>query len=159
MPNALSVTRQLVLTVLLVGAMFYDLRYRIVPNLLIVISMVAGVVLGVMEGIDVCLKTVLLALLISYPFYFGYEKGWMGGGDVKLVTAISILAGEQLAKTFFLAGTMGGGVVSLVGLLTSSVKSKTNNTTDGKQPVVVPYAAAYAACGLLVQMLLLGGTR
>jgi Flp pilus assembly protein protease CpaA len=157
MPNVPSITRQFVLTMLLAGAMFYDLRYRIVPNFLIALAGGVGVVLAAMEGIDVCLKTILLALLTCYPFYYGYEKGWMGGGDVKLVAAISLLVGEELAGTYFLAGTMGGGFMSLVCLLLSRTEHSVDDGEGGGKPVVVPYAAIYAASGLLIQILLFAG--
>lgn len=156
MPNVPSITRQLVLTMLLAGAVFYDLRYRIVPNFLIAIAGGVGVVLAAVEGIDVCFKTILLALLTSYPFYYGYERGWMGGGDVKLVAATSLVVGERLARTYFLAGTMGGGIVSLISLLLSRAEPRADDGEGGGQPVVVPYAAIYAVSGLLVQILLIG---
>lgn len=159
MPNVPSITRQFVLTMLLAGALFYDLRYRIVPNFLIAIAGGVGVVLAAIEGIDVCLKTILLALFTSYPFYYGYEKGWMGGGDVKLVAAISLLVGEGLAITYFLAGTIGGGIISFIGLLLCRAEHRADNGPGGGQSVVVPYAAIYAASGLLVQILSIGWGR
>jgi Flp pilus assembly protein protease CpaA len=74
MPNVPSITRQFILTMLLAGAMFYDLRYRIVPNFLIALAGGVGVVLAAMEGIDVCLKTILLAFLTCIDYLVTFNS-------------------------------------------------------------------------------------
>ena len=151
----LILARESILTILLVTTVFYDLRYRIVPNYLIVLSIAAGLIVTGMEGIAALLKTMTLAVLLSYPLYYGYERGWMGGGDVKLVLATSLIAGEKLAKVYFLVGALGGGMVSLWYLLANRIKQhRSQGAYEGKQAVMVPYAAAYAACGLLAQLVL-----
>ncbi len=163
MNGILDMTRQAALIVLLTGAMFCDLRYRIVPNLLVVLSVIVGAVLLAFEGFDALLRTILLALIISYPFYHGFQRGLLGGGDVKLVAAITIMAGEQLAKTYFLVGAMGGGLVSLIALILDGRKNQLMPNSDCHQPqkgrqVVVPYAAAYSAAILVAEVMrFLGG--
>ena len=137
------------LTILSTGAVFCDLRYRIVPNFLIGLALIVGLVLAGVEGLEVLIKTILLSLVVSYPLYYGFERGWMGGGDVKLVIATSIVAGEELAMTYFLCGTFGGGIVSL----TSLVLSRARTSEQKEQIIMVPYAAAYSLGVLLVQMI------
>lgn len=73
----IPVFRELILTILLAATIFYDLRYRIVPNFLIVLSLAAGLITTGMEGITALLKTITVAVLLSYPAFYGYERaGW-----------------------------------------------------------------------------------
>lgn len=147
----IPVFRELILTILLAATIFYDLRYRIVPNFLIVLSLAAGFIMTGMEGITTLLKTITVAVLLSYPAFYGYERGWMGGGDVKLVVAISLIAGEELAKFYFFVGSLGGGMLSLFCLVVNRLKQQSNGNTRQKQLVMIPYAAAHAAAVLAVQ--------
>jgi len=150
----MGLAKELVLGALLLGTVYYDLRLRVVPNPLIAVSLIAGLVLRFCEGIGSLIRTMLLALMLSWPFYQGYRRGWRGGGDVKLVAATSLLAGEGKAIAFFLAGVMAGGLVSLFGILQKKKGDRLADRSGTKKPadrsvVMVPYAAAYSL-GVLV---------
>ncbi|NLY30006.1 MAG: prepilin peptidase [Firmicutes bacterium] len=146
--------KELTLTILLLGTVYYDLRFRIVPNPLIAVSIIVGLVLRAAQGVGSLIHTVLLTLMIGWPFYLGFRRGWMGGGDVKLVAAASLLAGEEKTGAFFLAGTAAGGLASLLSIVSRKRRERlvgrswTRESAERPLPMV-PYAAAYSL-GILV---------
>ena len=145
--------KELTLTALLLGTIYYDLRFRIVPNPLVAVSLIVGLVFGAVEGFGSLLHTLLISLMVSWPVYQGFRRGWMGGGDVKLVAAASLLAGEGKAAAFFFAGTAAGGLVSLLSLVSRRQERLLGKSSAERSPdrpfVMVPYAAAYSL-GILV---------
>jgi Flp pilus assembly protein protease CpaA len=149
--NKLESIRHITLLVLLTGVAYYDLRFRIVPNFLTAPALVVGLVLLGAEGLEAFLRTIWLALLLTYPFFYGFQKGWMGGGDVKLVAVVSVLAGQKLATAVFWAGILAGGTLSLVSLAMASLRDE---NADARGPIWVPYAAGYALGAMLLQALL-----
>ena len=49
--------KELTLTALLLGTIYYDLRFRIVPNPLVAVSLIVGLVFGAVEGFGSLLHT------------------------------------------------------------------------------------------------------
>ncbi len=88
-----------------------DLRYRRVPNWLTVPALVAGVTLnlaaGGREGLITAGAGALAGGAIMLPLVL---IGWVGAGDMKLVTALGALGGWRLAAGSLGAGTLVGGV-------------------------------------------------
>ena len=98
--------------VLLVVALFYDLRWRRVPNWLVLTSLLLGLALSVasnsVDGAWFSFFGVLVALAFFLPPYL---FGWLGAGDVKLFCALGVLLGPWGTVLAALYTALAGGVV------------------------------------------------
>ena len=97
-----------------------DWRWQRIPNQVTYPTMVAGLVLGSLEGIPGApfgagaldhLAGLVLAFLVSYPFYV---SGGLKAGDAKMLMAIGALRGSLFLLTSALYGALAGGVLALV---------------------------------------------
>ena len=103
----------LLLCALLVGITAADLRYRIIPNRLVVPGLVAGYALGVALQPDRYLE-LLIATLAAGAFLLAaalLTRGGLGMGDVKLVAMLGAFLGKAVS------------VALLAGMLTSALPS------------------------------------
>lgn len=106
------------LAAVLLAAVVTDVRARRIPNGLVLVGWIGGLVLnGLMGGggglVDAAAGW-LLCLGVGLPFWL---LGWMGAGDVKLVAAVGAILGVDLAP-YALAGIgVAGGLLAFVMLL------------------------------------------
>ncbi len=77
-------------------AAFTDLRSRMIPNWLTFPAFSAGFVLHAsLGGFQGALFAMLAALLCFAPAYFLFVRGALGGGDVKLFSALGVWLGVR----------------------------------------------------------------
>lgn len=104
-------------SVLLV-AVITDVRSRRIPNALILFGWLGGFALnGVLGGGAGLLDSAtgwLLCLGIGLPFWL---LGWMGAGDVKLVAAVGVILGLDLAAYALVGIGLAGGILAVAQLL------------------------------------------
>jgi len=117
---------QIALGIVAVIAGLYDLRYRRVPNWLVLGGLAAGLGLNTwvngFGGLGTSLKGAGLALLVYLPLYLIRA---MGAGDVKLMAAIgSIVGPANWFGVFIVTGILGG----VVGLTAVVLKGRLNRT-------------------------------
>lgn len=101
----------------------YDLRWFILPNKLVLTAILIsiGYVLSVYfrngynwEALLSSLLASMLLLLIFYGLFIISKGDWMGGGDVKLVVALGLIAsGPLLAMVLLFVASLIGTLVSL----------------------------------------------
>lgn len=107
----------LVLLVLL--AAVYDLRYRRIPNWLVVAGLILGFALNAALFHLTGLRQAGLGSALAFAVYFPlFVLRAMGGGDVKLMLAIGALVGPLNWFILFLLAAVLGGVLAVVLLLT-----------------------------------------
>lgn len=163
------------LAVLLLVATGYDIRFRRIPNWLTLLGCVAGLLFATVHGGIAGLlesgKGLLLAFAIGLPFWL---LGWMGAGDVKLVSAVGAFVGGGLVVNTLLAIGIAGAGLAIVALLWRGVLSRTGERMmatlglsvasrrwmyvapdEQERDVRLPYAVAIST-GTLVAMLLFG---
>ncbi len=101
--------------IILCAAALHDFAVRTVPNLYSVLLFVAGFALRLLSGGLHALEWGLGAALIVFVVTFIFWRlRWMGGGDVKLLTAAAIFV-TPLAVPMLVAGTaLAGGVLALL---------------------------------------------
>lgn len=101
---------------LLIAGVVSDVRFRRVPNHLVIVLFVVGI-LGVLTGkaqsatLVQCVLGVAVGLAAWLPFWLG---GLLGAGDVKYFAAASAWLGVPLAWRAAIIAAMVGGVMSLM---------------------------------------------
>jgi prepilin peptidase CpaA len=93
-----------------------------------------------------------LALVIGFVL-FGANV--IGGGDVKLMAAVTLWAGPIRLPLLIIATALAGGIVALLLLLFRW--GKRIHTREKGSPTVIPYGVAIAAGGLVVALSLSRG--
>jgi prepilin peptidase CpaA len=108
------------LAVCLLLAVIWDVRVRRIPNSVCGAIAVGGLgvqfwdagALAALAGLGVGIGT------IAVLFVF-WQRGGIGGGDVKLAGAVAIWVGPWSLPAFWLSAALAGGAVALVCLLAS----------------------------------------
>jgi len=103
----------LVFTGLAVG---FDVRERRIPNRLVLIGIVAGILFNGSAGRPQLFDSVLglgLGLgILLLPFAFG----WLGAGDVKFFGAVGALLGVKFVPRVFFYSALLGGVLAVISI-------------------------------------------
>ncbi len=97
---------------------YYDVRYRRIPNLFVLATLIGGLTLnlfyggwrGIGQSAAGCGLALGLMLLL-------HVLGAMGAGDVKLFAAIGSVLGAQLVLPTFLVVALTGGVLAVYSML------------------------------------------
>jgi len=151
--------------ILLVAAALHDVAARTIPNWVSLGLCALGVLLRCVDGHLVA--GLSLGLLVFAVATFCWKRGWMGGGDVKLLSAAAIFVPPDHVGDMLIAVTLAGGVVGLIYLVGRTLLSR-----HGRPPTArprrllarilrverrrlsrggpLPYASAIAAGTLLV---------
>ena len=159
-PSWLAVPVAMGLLASVLWAMFSDLRSRRIPNQASAAIAAFWIVQAVCSG---AVTDSLLALLGAAGVFAGgllfWRFGWLGGGDVKLLAALSLWAGGPLLLPFLLLTTLLGGVLTLAQLsLARGAAMAIGMGAPGRRlspalvgsgrPLAVPYGLAIGAAGL-----------
>ena len=112
----LPLVTQVVLVLIVMTAGIYDLRYRRIPNWLVLVGLVLGFGLNTflfgLSGLGLSLKGMGLALLIYFPLYLLRA---MGAGDAKLMAAVGAIFGPgNWIMLFMVTAVLGGVAAELV---------------------------------------------
>ena len=94
---------------------YYDVRYRRIPNLIVIATLVAGLVLNsALDSWHGVLGSAEGFALAFTPMFLMHVFGAMGAGDVKLFAAICSLMGAHLVLPTFLIVAVTGGVLGIL---------------------------------------------
>jgi prepilin peptidase CpaA len=105
---------QVMLAVLVLIAAGFDIRFRRIPNWLVLSGMLWGVAMNVFLFGNAGLKTALIGIGLAFVIYFPlFIIRGMGAGDVKLMMAIGALVGPVNWFTIFLMTGILGGLMAL----------------------------------------------
>ncbi len=147
----------------------HDFAFRTVPNAASVALLALGLALRLLDGPFSLLGwSSLIAVGVLVVTFFFWRMGWMGGGDVKLLTAASFFVPPTLqSQASLISGTaLAGGVLALTYLAASAiVRRPTGSRPQGFLPRVLrceqwrvsrrgplPYAAAIAVGGVIATL-------
>jgi prepilin peptidase CpaA len=130
-----------------------DVKTRRIPNALCAALAVAGVTLHVPQGIGIALLAVVAMLLGLAAGWLVFSAGWLGGGDVKLISACCAVVGFSGSFRLVLDILIAGALLSLV---TAALRRKLGTLLRGALIVArhgagagaagtVPYGVAIAA--------------
>ena len=116
--SALHGAAFLTLTSLLLVAVVFDLKFRIIPNWVCACMLLMGFVFqSVMfgtHGLTAAVTGVLLALAVFVPLY---AMQWMGAGDAKLMAAVGAFLGPVGMLNAILFTFFAGGLIALVHII------------------------------------------
>jgi len=114
----LSGAGQILLGILVMVAAVYDIRYRRIPNWLVLAGIVAGCAWNTYSsggtGLLHALKGLGLGFILYFPLYLLRARG---AGDVKLLAAVGAITGPGNCFWVFLLTAILGGVIALVLLM------------------------------------------
>ena len=116
--NNLPGPTQAALAALVLIAAGFDLRYRKIPNWLVLTGLVAGISLSYVAFRGEGLKQALLGASLAFAVYFPlFALRAMGGGDLKLMVAVASFIGPSNWISLFLITAILGGAIAIVLLL------------------------------------------
>jgi prepilin peptidase CpaA len=118
----MDVAKGVVLTALLAAGCLSDLRARRIPNKLVLVTAVIGVVFAVaggnwVGGLVRAGEGLITGLAIWFPFF---AFGMLGAGDVKLFAASATFLGARGAAEGALYTALYGGVLAAVFMIANS---------------------------------------
>ena len=97
---------------------YYDVRYRRIPNLFVLATLVSGLTLNLIYGGWAGLGASALGCAMALGLMLVlHVLGAMGAGDVKLFAAIGSVLGAGLVMPTFLVVVLTGGVLAVVSML------------------------------------------
>lgn len=134
----------IVLLSLLAVTVWTDHREHRIPNALVVIIMVSGLLLQTMDAGTTGLAYGMLGLLVGLAtFFFFYAKGGMAAGDVKLLAATGTFLGP--ASTLLAGGlALVAGALIAGGVITYQRLRGIGPTTEQILTSRFPFAGAIA---------------
>jgi prepilin peptidase CpaA len=104
---------------LLLTAALHDAAVRTIPNWIPASLVVAGLILRVQQGntpAGLGIAALLLTILVVL-----WLRGFIGGGDMKLIPAVALVLPPSDAPVFVLSVAIAGGVLALIYLALSVV--------------------------------------
>ena len=108
-------------TAVLIAAALHDIVARTAPNWMAATLSTFGLVIQAIHG--QLLIALLVGLIVFTVSAFCWRRGWMGGGDVKLLAAAAIVVSPSHAVIFVAAVAIAGAVSALIYLVGSRIVS------------------------------------
>lgn len=108
----------LVLLPLATAVIYYDVRYRRIPNWLVLSALIAGLAINTaFGGFQGALGSFMGLGLAFIPMFLMHIFGAMGAGDVKLFGAIGAVVGVSLVPLTFVVVVMLGGALAIFSMI------------------------------------------
>jgi prepilin peptidase CpaA len=94
---------------LLVWAACLDVANRLIPNWVCVVLSAAGLAGRLLMGAEEALSSIEATLALFGALFLMFSRGWLGGGDVKLLIAMAIgLSPSHLLRLIAVMAVVGG---------------------------------------------------
>jgi len=114
------VMKLLLLVPLAVAVIYYDVRFRRIPNVLVLTALVAGLAINIsFRGAPGALSSLAGLAVAFVPMFLMHVFGAMGAGDVKLFAAVGAVVGISLVPLTFVVVVMLGGLLAVYSMVRS----------------------------------------
>jgi len=108
----------ILLAPLAIFVIYYDVRYRRIPNLLVLATLVAGISINIaFSGVPGMVSSLEGFALAFFPMLLMHIFGAMGAGDVKLFGAVGAVLGVSQVPLAFVVVVMLGAVLAVYTML------------------------------------------
>jgi prepilin peptidase CpaA len=147
-----------ILVVFVVAIVYTDWRWRRIPNFFTYPVMVAGLLLGALEGFPGApfgggfmdhVAGLVIGFLVAYPFYVA---GGLKAGDGKYLMAVGAIRGMGLLLSGAIYGALIGGVIAL-GVIAARRLRPADASAGPVMKTWIPYGVALGL-GTLVALAL-----
>jgi prepilin peptidase CpaA len=120
MPVSPDVMKLLLLIPMAAFIVYYDVRYRRIPNLLVLSLLIGGLTINIsFGGFNGALTSLEGFALAFLPMFLIHLFGAMGAGDVKLFAAVGSVIGVSMVPLTFLVVVMLGAALAVYTMLRS----------------------------------------
>ncbi|MEN3326185.1 MAG: prepilin peptidase CpaA [Acidobacteriota bacterium] len=120
MPVSPDVMKLLLLIPMAVFIVYYDVRYRRIPNMLVLSLLIGGLTINIsFGGLNGALTSLEGLALAFLPMFLIHMFGAMGAGDVKLFGAVGSVIGVSMVPMTFVVVVMLGAVLAIYTMLRS----------------------------------------
>ncbi len=118
MPVSPDVMKLLLLIPMAMFIIYYDVRYRRIPNLLVLSLLIGGLTINIsFGGFNGALTSLEGFALAFLPMFLIHLFGAMGAGDVKLFGAVGSVIGVSMVPMTFVVVVMLGAVLAIYTML------------------------------------------
>ncbi len=108
------------LAVLGPAVIYFDVRYRRIPNILVLATLIAGLAFNIsVAGLDGALSSLEGFGLAFIPMFMMHLFGAMGAGDVKLFGAVGAVLGVGMVPMTFVVVVMVGAMLAVYSMMRS----------------------------------------
>jgi len=126
MPVPPDVMKLLLLIPMAIFIVYYDVRYRRIPNVLVLSLLIGGLTINIsFGGLNGALTSVEGLALAFLPMFLIHMFGAMGAGDVKLFGAVGSVIGVSMVPLTFVVVVMLGAVLAIYTMLRSGTMFST----------------------------------
>jgi prepilin peptidase CpaA len=146
-------------TAILAIAAWSDLATRTIPDWCSLALLALGIAFRLIEGPTAALSSLALAIVVGGGFLFLHARGFIGGGDVKLIAALAVGTAPAALPDLLFAIGLAGGALGIAYLAMSRVMPRPALRPNAALPMRVavveanriarrgplPYALAIAA--------------
>lgn len=120
MPVSPVAMKLLLLIPLAMVVIYYDVRFRRIPNVLVLAALIAGLTINISYGGWRGAVSSLGGFAVAFiPMFLMHVFGAMGAGDVKLFAAIGAVVGLPLVPMTFVVVVMLGAVLAIYSMIRS----------------------------------------
>ncbi|MFN0086339.1 MAG: prepilin peptidase [Blastocatellia bacterium] len=117
----------ILLTPLAAVITYYDVKYRRIPNVLVLTALLSGLAINVIVGGWTGLFRSLSGCVIAFGLMLLLHVfGALGAGDVKLFAAIGAVIGAQMVLPTFLVILITGGAMAVLATLRTGTMRETS---------------------------------
>lgn len=120
MPFSHEMMKLLLLTPVAFAVIYFDVRYRRIPNFIVVATLVAGVIINSAIGSWAGMLGSAEGFALAFaPMFLMHLFGAMGAGDVKLSGAVGAVLGVSMVPLALVAIVMMGAVLAIYSMIRS----------------------------------------
>jgi prepilin peptidase CpaA len=114
--NLISEIAQILEILLLLYVATTDVATRLIPNEVCLAIAVIGIASQLTSPIQIG-QSLIAAAILFVVLFFLYQRGWMGGGDVKLLVALAIGLSPTGVLQLLSVTALAGGVLAMLHLM------------------------------------------